>query len=71
MMVCSHAADSGQVDKTEGNRIPVERPDFKSGETRTARLVGSTPTPFRHCSDAGLSSAKANDVSALGACWHV
>lgn len=35
--------------KTEGNRIPVERPDFKSGETRTACLVGSTPTPFRHC----------------------
>jgi hypothetical protein len=33
---------------TEGNRIPVERPDFKSGGTRMACLVGSTPTPFRH-----------------------
>jgi hypothetical protein len=33
---------------TEGNRIPVERPDFKSGGTRMACLVGSTPAPFRH-----------------------
>lgn len=32
---------------TEGDRIPVERPDFKSGAARLARLVGSTPTPFR------------------------
>lgn len=32
---------------TEGDCIPVERPDFKSGEARLARLVGSTPTPFR------------------------
>lgn len=32
---------------TEGDRIPVERPDFKSGEARLACLVGSTPTPFR------------------------
>lgn len=26
----------------------MERPDFKSGGTRMACLVGSTPTPFRH-----------------------
>ena len=32
---------------TEGNRFPVERPDFKSGEMRLACLVGSTPAPFR------------------------
>ena len=32
----------------EGDRFPVERPDFKSGEVRNARLVGSTPIPFRH-----------------------
>ena len=34
----------------EGDRFPVERPDFKSGEVRNARLVGSTPIPFRHFS---------------------
>jgi hypothetical protein len=32
---------------TEGDRIPVVCPDFKSGEARLACLVGSTPTPFR------------------------
>jgi hypothetical protein len=32
---------------SEGHRIPVVRPDFKSGEARHARLVGSTPISFR------------------------
>jgi hypothetical protein len=45
---------------TEGNRIPVERPDFKSGETRMACLVGSTPTPFRH-----VMQSNATQVAAL------
>ena len=33
----------------EEDRTPVGRPDFKSGETRTTCLVGSTPTLFRQC----------------------
>ena len=36
------------VVRTEGNRTPVGRPDFKSGEGRQTSLVGSTPTLFRH-----------------------
>lgn len=32
---------------SEGHRIPVVRPDFKSGEARHACLVGSTPISFR------------------------
>ena len=31
----------------EEDRTPVGRSDFKSGETRTTCLVGSTPTLFR------------------------
>jgi MFS transporter, AAHS family, 4-hydroxybenzoate transporter len=35
-------------DTAEGDRRPAGRPDFKSGEVRETRLVGSTPTLFRH-----------------------
>ena len=31
----------------EEDRTPVGRSDFKSGETRSTCLVGSTPTLFR------------------------
>ncbi len=31
----------------EEDRLPVGRPDFKSGEGRSTSLVGSTPTLFR------------------------
>ncbi len=33
------------------------RPDFNSGETRNACLVGSTPMSFRHCSGIGAMFA--------------
>ncbi len=32
----------------EEDRTPVGRTDFKSDETRSTCLVGSTPTLFRH-----------------------
>ena len=32
----------------EGDRGPVARTVYKTVETRSTCLVGSTPTPFRH-----------------------
>lgn len=57
-------AGERSVSKTEGNRIPVERPDFKSGEMRQACLVGSTPTPFRQ-SRIALFACLRHVISAL------
>lgn len=50
----------------EGDRFPVERPDFKSGEVRNACLVGSTPIPFRHFTTRIDRSGRAESLPSCG-----
>ena len=55
----------------EEDRTPVGRSDFKSGETRTTCLVGSTPTLFRqprtiHPVPAGRAAGVKRRVAPVG-----
>lgn len=46
---------------------PVGRPDFKPGEMRQARLVGSTPIPFRHLQAHAASGTASSSVGRCSA----
>jgi len=55
---------------SEGHRIPVVRPDFKSGEIRVTGLVGSTPISFRPHPGAYCPGREIPSLSALMSTGH-